>query len=83
MGPIGFPESSVTNYQPALHNAPQERRSQAQNIFAPTAKISDLNYVAVWSDRQLHFYLGVCLFRDLLLQIPYFILRVLISENLF
>jgi hypothetical protein len=31
MGPTCYPETSVTNYQPTLHNIPEERRSQ-QNI---------------------------------------------------
>ena len=32
MGPIGWPETSVFNYQAALRNIPEERRSQ-QTLF--------------------------------------------------
>jgi len=28
MGPIGCPETSITNHQPALRNIPEERRYQ-------------------------------------------------------
>ena len=33
MGKTGFPETSVTNYQSTLHNTPEERRSQNEEIF--------------------------------------------------
>ena len=34
MGPIRCPETSVTNYQSELRNAPEERRSQlTENLF--------------------------------------------------
>jgi hypothetical protein len=33
MGKTGSPETSVTNYQSSLHNTPEERRSQNEEIF--------------------------------------------------
>ena len=33
MGPVGFPKTSITNYQSTLHNIPNQQRSQVQLLI--------------------------------------------------
>jgi hypothetical protein len=40
MGPTGFPETSVTNYQFTLHDIPGDKKSQGVVVCLKGAKLS-------------------------------------------
>jgi hypothetical protein len=54
MGPIGSPETSVTNYQSTMCNIPEERRFQIPSPFRNTnILMRSLEILALYSENNM------------------------------